>query len=513
MMKISLVYTSRRARYIPQVVDTWRRAAARPERVEVVVSVDADYTDGLVAQARLTDVVAVVNKGPSTCVAGWNAGAAAATGDLLIAVADDFLPPPRWDQELEEAGPHEWWKEERTVWVSDGYNQDIFTLGIVTRRRYRRFGYIFYPGYESLFCDTELSATAHLDGVVLDARHLLFEHLHPDCRKRARDEVDLEHASTGRWKRGEMLFKLRSETGFPLDAGPRAELLDAAYLDPRFVLCVQAIRDDLCLADVVERIVSDAAGRVTGVFIFSPDEYWDGTPQTASDRAELEEAMRLIRQTLTDVVEVALIPQPVAAHRLPGLSRIQVETRVRNAALEEIRRRGHLHILVADGDELWRRGLFDQLVQFVQERRPASVFTGMVPVIGLPGYPVDGALDKAAIYVGPDAVFVECRATNGVRQELEGHSVIHFTATRRTREEIIAKMRGSGHGDDPNYAFEEWIEHVLPNIKPGFTYRFSQASAGLHMYRVYQVWPACRSWTVDEWQELPERVKPYLARP
>ncbi len=512
-MNISLVYTSRRANCIEEVVKMWLARALHPARVQVVVAVDADYREGIEVVSRLTNVIPVCNAGDTTCVAGWNAGAAAATGDVLIAVADDFSPPDGWDDALQACAEATWWMHDRVVWVADGYNPDIFTLGIITRRRYERFGYFFYPGYESLFSDTEHTAVARLDGVVIDARHLLFEHLHPDCSKRARDEVDLKHASTGRWKRGEMLFNLRRDTGFPLDAGPVAEALDASYNDLKFAVYVQAIRDDLCLFDTVQRVADDLGDRVSAVYICAPDEHWGGKPQTAAQFAELEEVTNRLHAHARDRYPVFLVKQRVADCRAEGLSRIQVETNVRNAAVEWIRRAGHQHVVIVDGDELWNPGLGDRLVTYVRELRPASVYTGMVPVIGLPGYPVEGALDKATIYIGPGAWLVECRGASGHRHELPGHDIVHFTATRRTMDEIVMKNRESGHADDPNYAFEEWIEKVLPNIRPGFVHTWGPGNVGLHMYRPYQVWNSCRNWTKEEWALLPNSVKPYLAPP
>lgn len=521
-MKFSLCYTSRRAQAIAQIVQLWLSRAADAAQVEVILGLDADYAEGwaLAPQLEKQGVRVVKNEGPNTCVAGWNAAAPHATGDVLIAITDDFLPPDRWDEALRDvAGGAPWWEGDHVVWVSDGYNPDIFTLSILSRRRYQRFGYIFYPGYASLFCDTEYSAVAKLEtGSVIDARHLLFEHLHPDCGKRVRDPLDLVHASRERWKQGEMLFHLRRDMGFPIDQGPVAERLETIYQDPKFAVYVQAIRDDFCLAEVIERLLDDAnggsktAGPITSVWICAPDEYWGGKPQTSAELGELEGIERYLAFKYQQV-SFRLLRQPVAPHRINNRSRIMVETAVRNAAIDQIRASGTELIVIADGDELWQPGLFQRLVTFVQEYRPHSVFTGMTPVAGLPGYPIEGATDKATIYIGPGAWFVDCRGVSGHRHELVSHDVIHFTATRRTREEIAQKMLESGHADDPAYDFKTWNEKVLPNIRPGFVHRFSPTSVGLHMYLQYNVWPHCREWRPEEWATLPVSVRQYLALP
>jgi len=497
-----------------RVIALWLDSAADRERVEVIVGLDRDYQEGfnVIQGYNGHTVKSAINGGPFNCVGGWNAAATGATGDVLIAVADDFVPPQGWDRALERCAPPGWWEQDRVVQTSDGYNPDLMTLAILTKRRYDRFGYIFYPGYHSLFSDTEFTFVARQEQVVIDARHLLFEHMHPDCGKRPRDGVDLTHASKQRWQHGEQLFNFRQECGFPLDAGPVAARLQASYDNLQFAAYVQAIRDDFCLYEVIDRVLVDE--RIKKVFVCSPDQYWNGQPRTEENRKELVEIVhRLNDKWVTTGTIVYLIDQPVQCHRVDGRSRIMVETAVRNAALEHIRKEGFEHIVVLDGDELWEPGLMQRLVDFIQEHRPRAVFTGMVPVIGLPGYPVEGALDKATIYVGPQTWFVHCRGTSGHRHELPSHDVMHFTATRRTRDEIAAKMFGSGHADDPKYAFAEWVDKVLPNIRPGFRHRFSPRSVGLHMYLDYNVWPCVRPWKPSEWAQIPDSVKPYLAAP
>lgn len=528
-MKYSLCYTSRRAASILPAITSWIERSKWPENVEVILSTDSDYLEGKQAAEQAANEFPLLftwveNTGPSTCVSGWNTAATKATGDVLIAITDDFLPPEEWDAELQNVAKGEpWWQGDHVVWIADGYNPDILTLSILTRRRYQRFGYIFYPGYASLFCDTEFGAVAHSEGIVIDARHLLFEHMHPDCGKRTRDAVDLVHASKQRWDEGEMLFKFRKESGFPVDAGPVAERLETVYNEEhmRFAAYVQAIRNDFCLLEVLNRIAEEVnavfppgigAPPRLAVYVAMPDEYWSGKPQEEWQREEVLDAVEQFCNVHPDV-PVHVFSQHVAPHRGPGRNRIVVETAVRNAALERIRGDGFVHTLVLDGDELWDPGLFRRLVDFVRERQPHSVYTGMIPVIGLPGYPVQGALDKATIYVGPSSWFVDCRGVSGHRHELVSYSVVHFTATRRTREEIAQKMLDSGHADDPLYDFKAWNAHVLPNIRPGFKHRFSPKSNGLHMYTQYNVWPDCREWTAEEWSRLPETIKKYLAAP
>ena len=776
-LRFSLAYTSRRALAIEHVVGLWRRefagkSAELTTELEVVLSIDKDYPEGLEVGRRLLGekkIDKLVENAGANCVSGWNTAAEATTGDVIIAVADDFKPPHHWDHGLAQLYPN-WWAHDHTVWVSDGYNTDIHTLTIMSRVRYNRFGYLFYPEYESLFClptgtlvwlgdysfkpielisqgdsiigsvrrvgglgkkghtrnflsrgkvlcvktriapvvkitlasgkvlrstadhlwgayysgwrngqrrprgatgkvrhpefgdveyaeaeinrplirvvdvpkpaplgserdlgwlsglydgegnsgifltqsstkngdvcreyerlltkygfsfskakslgiynvytilggrdeytrllnwtrsvrhnrvsvdkkmltsrygtrdpvvsiehdgvqrvyclktdtrnyvadgylthnsDTENTVVASLERAVIDARHMMFEHLHPDCNKRGRDAVDLKHASSDRWKRGEMLFKFREKAGFPIDAGPLAPVYDPEVkLD--FALYVQAIKDDIALYDVCARIIEE--GRVTPnatlakVYLCVPDEYWSGRKTTDEERHQVIAVGDRLNKQFMPETETIVFGLTVGVHRIPGRSRIDIETRVRNDSVAAVNKHGGFkHILIADGDELWRRGLLATLCDYVREHNPAGVFTGMVPVVGLPGLAVDKATDKASIYINSEAFFTDCRGTSGFRHDIPGHPIIHFTAVRPSMDAIISKNRESGHYDDPSYDFEGWIKTVLPNLK--------RDSKNLHMFKSYQIWPNFRPWTQAEWTDIPDSLKQHL---
>lgn len=512
----TLCYTTVRGHEIRGVVNQWMERADHPEQISWSVTTDIDK-DAVVAEAQ--DVVSsllvrginacfsAVTSLPGDCVKGWNQAANLGLGfsrstldkigDVMIAVADDFSPPQHWDTLLTAAGPQSWWLSDRVVHVSDGYNPDIFTLVILTKTRYSRFGYLFYPGYSSMFSDTEFTAVATADGAVIDATDLLFEHLHPDCGKRQRDAADVVHSSSSRYASGEMLFNLRKSMGFPVDVGPRVD--DSTVKAADMAVYVQAIKDDICLYETCERLYEEGAR----VFFFAiPDEYWSGDLVTSDETGQVTRCGERIKAYLPHS-EVHVKTFNVGPYRKPGRSRIQIETDVRNESVAWIRSMGHSHIVIADGDELWRRGLLNQLVDVVNDMKPQCVYTGMVPVVGLPGYPIDGAIDKASIYIGPDTTFQDCRGTFGTKYELRGHHIFHLTAVRRSMAEIVKKSLDSGHFGDANYDFEGWIKNVLPNLRPGYR--------NCHMYKPYNPWPLMRRWRKDEVDEIPGSLHKYLA--
>ena len=503
----SLAFTSVRPHVMPQVLELWN-TRSKLNQHEWCIGVDEGNEACLAAAKALAlrwpNVKVVVNKGDTTCVAGWNAAAAATTGKVIIAVADDFLPPYSWDQLLLSVEPHDWIDKEHVIKVEDGYVHNIFVLSILTRKRYERFGYVFYPKYLSLFCDTEFGEVATRDGVVIEANHLLFEHLHPDCFKRERDGIDMTHASKARWNAGEMLFNFRRGQGFPVDDGPLAEKyadereqvkLSTPKTNERYVAYMQVTKDDLCLLDVCTRLVEEG---VHDFCFCQPDKYWSGEtiePEHGEDINKVVEALKACGQTVHHRVF------HVDSFQMPEDTRILVETRVRNESLNWIRSLGYKHILVVDGDELWIRGTLSIVKAYVEQGHRA-VSVHMVPVIGLPGYPIDGATDVAVVYVGPDVVFKVCRSPYIQQTIVHRPLIYHFTGTRKGMDETIKKHRRGGHYDDPDYDFEGWINDKLPHIKPGMK--------DAHMYKPRQIWPRVRAWRPDELAQMPEVVRPYL---
>ena len=511
MPTFSLIYTSVRAPLIQSVIEEWLKKADKPNDLEIILTVDANDKASQEVAASLVGKVPnfqwfIQASEPFNCVKGWNLAAAKSTGKVLVQVTDDMVPPGAWDSNLEVCAPKGWMDKEAAVHVEDGYVHDIMVLAIITRARYERFGYFFYPDYESLFCDTELTEVAYRDGVVINAKHLLFEHRHPDCQKRTRDAVDLVHASKERWARGETIFYYRRSKGFPVDAGPKATEADK-HITPepiKFCVYIQATRDDFCLREVCDRMLEEG---VNDFFFSVPDEYWSGRPT----RPEEISQVRIVASQIKALgANVEVMVHKVKTYRFSGDTRLRVETRVRNDAMSYIRRKGWEHVLIMDGDELWRRGTVNFVRRLVVEWHPTSINCRMVPVIGLPGYPIDGATDVAVIYINSKVPFQECRTPIGDQFRVQMPLVIHFTGTRRTMEEIIIKHTDSGHFDDPDYDFQTWLDKVLPNIRPGFQYTWPNGIKGLHMYTKYQIWPAVRHWMDDELAEMPKSIHRYL---
>lgn len=179
----SILHTSARPDAWRAVYDAWLKAATRPEDVEYVLVVDPrwgfDYTPGFpqegIAYAALRNQDCVVVNTARMCyVDGVNIAAEHATGNVLIVVADDQFPCDKWDEVLGDSCDRVTGGKlaEFVVRVPTGTPQEvernITVMPMVSRARYQRLGYVFYPGYESMFADNDLSEHAQHDGCFVD---------------------------------------------------------------------------------------------------------------------------------------------------------------------------------------------------------------------------------------------------------------------------------------------------------------------------------------------------------
>jgi GT2 family glycosyltransferase len=225
--RFSLCYATKRHWEVSKTVSTWLAAAEDPGLVEVIICTDSDDLIIAPMPSGLGVTHVVQDQPPHNSVKAWNLAATRSSGQILIAISDDFEPMTGWDTAL-WALCTDWPNKEAVIRVNDGNTSSAnkpFTLPILTRKRYERLGYMFYPEYESLFSDTEFGEHAELDGVVINAKTLLFEHHHHTCFKRSKDSVDDVHSSDERWYRGEAIYSRRKASNF-MDARPERPLAD-----------------------------------------------------------------------------------------------------------------------------------------------------------------------------------------------------------------------------------------------------------------------------------------------
>ena len=177
MIKFSLLHASARPWAWRTAHDAWIAQAVFPENVEYILCCHSDDSKAF-HKTDIHDVGLATNPKINSAVANWNAAARYSTGDVLLLIADDAFPCNRWDLELTGVLPD---LAEHVIRTSTGGMADNFGLmvhPIMTRAYYERYGYVLYPEYRHVHCDTDFTRQAERDGVIIEARHLLFPHRH-----------------------------------------------------------------------------------------------------------------------------------------------------------------------------------------------------------------------------------------------------------------------------------------------------------------------------------------------
>lgn len=231
----SICHTTARVQQWRDVYEAWISAAVNPSATEYVLCYDPRW--GFTGTA-FAEVMAweqsregnklVRNTGRRCYVDGVNLAAAASTGDVLIVNADDQYPCDKWDHELHEAivadtmdGCADYVLEVSTGTPTE-HERGIMVMPILSRERYDRFGWVFYPAYESMFADNDFCQMAKRDKCIIDARHLVFPHKHWVNQQREKDEQDRAQNRQEAYDEGAKLFAARKRVNF---AGipPKAE--------------------------------------------------------------------------------------------------------------------------------------------------------------------------------------------------------------------------------------------------------------------------------------------------
>lgn len=211
---ISIIHPSRGRPYKSwATISNWLNRASNANDIEVVISVDLDDPN-LLTYKDLYHKFEVIVSDNRHAVDAINMGALRSLENILIVVSDDTDCPENWDDLLLKE------VEGKTDWIlktQDGIQKWIITMPVMDRAYYNRFGYIYYPSYEHMFCDTELSCVADLTGRRLESK-LMFEHLHYSTGKSVKDAISDKADKT--WDQGEKLFLERYQRNFDLKETP-----------------------------------------------------------------------------------------------------------------------------------------------------------------------------------------------------------------------------------------------------------------------------------------------------
>jgi hypothetical protein len=103
------------------------------------------------------------------------------TFDILLLASDDMNPVMYgYDTVIREKMKLFYADTDGVLFFNDGFNNEkLNTIAICGSKYYKRFNYIYYPEYKSLFCDNEFTDTAYKLGKQKYFNIVIIKHEHP----------------------------------------------------------------------------------------------------------------------------------------------------------------------------------------------------------------------------------------------------------------------------------------------------------------------------------------------
>lgn len=208
-MKISLLHPSRgRAEIAFKTYRNWIDKSSGEIEIEYLLSLDSDDNYDLYKENFGIDFHSIIAKN-SNLVEASNSVADSCTGDLIVLISDDFDCPENWDLFLCDIYLH---NKDFVLKTFDGIQDWIVTLPIMDRIYYEKQGYIYYSEYQHMFCDTDMTHKAHLEGKLIVRNDLVFTHNHYSVGKSEKDCVNTKADLT--WNQGEKVYLERVRNNF-----------------------------------------------------------------------------------------------------------------------------------------------------------------------------------------------------------------------------------------------------------------------------------------------------------
>jgi glycosyltransferase involved in cell wall biosynthesis len=207
--RISLIHATRgRCKQAVEARRRWFNKAKNPDAIEHIFGLDSDDPHG----AFLSVHNHVATDGKGGCVAAWNSAAEKSCGEVLVQLSDDWDPPMHWDEIILNAIGDT--SDPKVLAISDGHRTDnLLCMAILTRARYEQQGYMFHHDFFSVYSDNYFTDKAYADGVIIEARHIVFEHLHPVFGKAEWDETYARSNSDKNYANGKATYeRLLAET-------------------------------------------------------------------------------------------------------------------------------------------------------------------------------------------------------------------------------------------------------------------------------------------------------------
>ena len=218
MPKINLISASReRPSRMAKTILKWYNCSSDPSNIEFIISIDNSdpclekYKKIIKNNTKTENDIKIrllVNDNKNT-VQAINSAKDYINGDIIFIISDDTDCFDGWDTEIINVCPKGGYYIIKT---NDGMGKDLITMPIFSREYLDSKDYIYYPEYEHMFCDTDLTCVSYLEGSVIEANDITFNHLHYTRGYHKKDNNDLKNQLT--FYTGMEIFKNRLSINF-----------------------------------------------------------------------------------------------------------------------------------------------------------------------------------------------------------------------------------------------------------------------------------------------------------
>ena len=209
--KISIIHATKgRPQIAWQRRWQWLCLAEKPLEIEWIFVVDHDDPQDYTPHQA-------IRCNPGGIVNAWNYGAKQAKGNILVQMSDDWSPSRHWDALISNAIGAT--NEEKVLAISDGLRTDkLLCMSIMTQKRLeKQGGFMFHPDYQEsdgLYGDNEFTERAYADGVVIEAKNIIFKHENPLFTGGKPDDQIKHHNKPEFYEKGKAIYEKRKSNGW-----------------------------------------------------------------------------------------------------------------------------------------------------------------------------------------------------------------------------------------------------------------------------------------------------------
>lgn len=195
-MKLLIKHPTRnRPEKFLKVLDKYIRLLDDKKTTEILVTCDTDdmsmNNDFIREVIGQYDNVKLCYGDSKTKMDAINADMNGIDFDIVLLSADDMVPIIKGYDTIIKNKMLEYYPDtDGVLSFNDGYQgSKLNTLPIIGKKYYDRFGYIYYPGYFSVWCDNELTDIANMLNKQTYFEDVIIRHEHPDWGYGKRDIV------------------------------------------------------------------------------------------------------------------------------------------------------------------------------------------------------------------------------------------------------------------------------------------------------------------------------------